>query len=103
MYRAALVVLVILLVLLQYRLWLGDGGYAGIYRLEREIADQARTNESLDARNRQLEAEVSSLKEGDVATEERARSDLGMVKEGESFFLIVKPQEKEAPPQERVE
>jgi cell division protein FtsB len=96
MYRAAVVVLVILLVLLQYRLWLGAGGYAGIYRVEREIEDQRRTNQSLDTRNRQLEAEVDSLKQGDVATEERARSDLGMVKENEGFFLIVKPQDKES-------
>ena len=91
MYRAVLGVLILLLVLLQYRLWLGEGGYASVYRLEREIGSQAHTNKALDTRNRQLEAEINSLKEGDAATEERARADLGMVKEGESFFLITEP------------
>lgn len=91
MYRAALVVLILLLILLQYRLWLGEGSYASVYRLKREIAAQTHTNQSLDTRNRQLEAEINSLKEGDDATEERARADLGMVKEGESFFLITEP------------
>jgi cell division protein FtsB len=91
MYRAALVVLLLLLILLQYRLWLGDGGYTSVYRLNREIQTQAQTNQALDTRNRQLEAEINSLKEGDAATEERARTDLGMVKEGENFFLITEP------------
>lgn len=93
MYRMVLLVLGILLILLQYRLWLGDGGYAGIYRVRHEIEDQSRTNQALNTRNRQLEAEISSLKQGDAATEERARSDMGMIKEGESFFLMVDPQE----------
>ncbi len=91
MYRAALAVLLLLLILLQYRLWLGDGGYASVYRLNSEIESQSQQNKALDTRNRQLEAEINSLKEGDDATEERARSDLGMVKEGESFFLITEP------------
>ncbi|MGH8454842.1 MAG: cell division protein FtsB [Nevskiales bacterium] len=91
MYRAALAVLLLLLILLQYRLWLGDGGYASVYRLNREIETQSHANKALNTRNRQLEAEINSLKEGDAATEERARADLGMVKEGESFFLITEP------------
>ena len=91
MYRAALVVLILLLILLQYRLWLGDGSYASVYRFNREIQGQARSNQALSTRNSQLEAEINSLKEGDAATEERARADLGMVREGESFFLIVEP------------
>ena len=91
MYRAALAILLLLLILLQYRLWLGDGGYASVYRLNREIQTQSHANKALNTRNRQLEAEINSLKEGDAATEERARADLGMVKEGESFFLITEP------------
>jgi cell division protein FtsB len=91
MYRAALAVLLLLLILLQYRLWLGDGGYASVYRLNREIETQSHANKALNTRNRQLEAEINSLKEGDAATEERARADLGMVKEGEGFFLITEP------------
>jgi cell division protein FtsB len=91
MYRAALVVLILLLILLQYRLWLGEGSYASVYRLTREIETQTQTNKALNTRNRQLEAEINSLKEGDAATEERARTDLGMVKEGEGFFLITEP------------
>jgi cell division protein FtsB len=92
MYKIALLVLGLLLVLLQYRLWLGDGSYAGVYRLKHEISDQQRTNQALSSRNRQLEAEIKSLKQGDAATEERARADMGMVKSGESFFMIVPPE-----------
>jgi cell division protein FtsB len=91
MYRAVLGVLVLLLLLLQYRLWLGEGGYASVYRLNREIEAQTHTNKALNTRNRQLEAEINSLKQGDAATEERARADLGMVKDGEHFYLIVEP------------
>ena len=86
-----MIVLILLLILLQYRFWLGDGGYASVYRLQREIETLSRTNAALNTRNRQLEAEIDSLREGDAATEERARADLGMVKEDESFFLITEP------------
>ena len=73
MYRAVLGVLILLLILLQYRLWLGEGGYASVYRINREIEAQAHTNQARNTRNRQLEAEIESLKEG------------------ESFFLITEP------------
>jgi cell division protein FtsB len=96
MYKIALLVLGLLLVLLQYRLWLGDGSYAGVYRLKHEIEDQARTNQALNSRNRQLEAEIRSLKQGDAATEERARADMGMIKSDESFFMIVPPEKSAA-------
>jgi cell division protein FtsB len=81
--------LVLLLVTLQYRLWLGDGGLREIWELEGTLAGQQREIESLRERNRALEAEVVDLKQGLDAVEERARSELGMVREGETFYQIV--------------
>ncbi len=71
--------LVIVLVLLQYRLWLGDGGMREVHRLRAEIEVQREQNSELKERNRTLAAEVQDLKKGTVAIEERARTDLGMV------------------------
>lgn len=79
--------------LLQYRLWLSDGGLREVWRLERAIAAQQEENAGLERRNRTLAAEVRDLKEGRVAIEERARTDLGMVGGSETFFQIVAPGE----------
>lgn len=87
--RALIAILVILLVLLQYKLWFGDGGLLKVYRLERAVAEQERENAALEARNRALEAEVRDLKQGTAAIEERARTELGMIKEGETFYQEV--------------
>lgn len=84
-------VLLILLLVLQYRLWIADGGIPDLRRLQRELAEQRAINEHLEARNRALEAEVEDLKKGLGAVEELAREDLGMIKEGETFFQIVEP------------
>lgn len=83
--------LVVVLALLQGRLWTGDGGLVAGWRLEEQIAAQRAENADLRARNRALEAEVYDLKEGRelTAIEERARYDLGMVREGETFYLVV--------------
>ncbi|HEY0943052.1 MAG TPA: cell division protein FtsB [Steroidobacter sp.] len=91
--------LVIVLVLLQYRLWLGDGGMAEVRRLRAEIEDQREQNRALKERNRTLAAEVQDLKKGTVAIEERARTDLGMVGKGETFYQVVqtKPIAQPAP------
>ncbi len=81
--------LVLLLVGLQYRLWLGEGGMREVYRLRAEISAQRSENEKLKERNRTLTAEVQDLKKGTVAVEERARTDLGMVGKGETFYQVV--------------
>lgn len=96
MFRILLLVLLLLLVAMQYRLWVGDGGWAEVANLREQIEALRETNAKLQTRNQALEAEVVSLKTGDEAMEERARSDLGMVKQDEDFFLIVEPQIPEA-------
>jgi cell division protein FtsB len=83
--------LVMLLVLLQYRLWLGEGGLREVRRLRAEIEAQRDENQQLKERNRTLSAEVTDLKKGTVAIEERARTDLGMVGKGETFYQVVPP------------
>jgi cell division protein FtsB len=82
--------LLIVLVLLQYRLWFSDGGMREVSQLRAEIAAQRQENESLRERNRTLAAEVQDLKKGTVAIEERARTDLGMIGKGETFYQVVK-------------
>ena len=83
--------LVVLLSLLQYRLWLGEGGMREVRRLRAEIQAQRDENQQLKERNRTLAAEVVDLKKGTVAIEERARTDLGMVGKGETFYQVVPP------------
>lgn len=83
----ALSLLAIALVL-QYRLWLGDGGMREVWRLRREVATQQHINAELKDRNRTLTAEVQDLKRGKSAIEERARTDLGMVGSNETFFQV---------------
>lgn len=89
--------LVIVLVLLQYRLWLGDGGMREVHQLRADIEKQHEVNRQLKERNRTLAAEVQDLKKGTVAIEERARTDLGMVGRGETFYQVVEPKPT-APP-----
>ena len=80
---------VLLAVSLQARLWLGEGSLAEVWQLKKEIGHQQQENYQLSERNRRLAAEVKDLKQGLSAVEERARSQLGMVKEGETFYLII--------------
>ena len=89
--RFLILVLVGLLVLLQYRLWVGEGSLAEVHGLRQEIASQELELERLRARNRELEAEVLDLREGQEALEERARAELGMIKEGEIFLQVIEP------------
>lgn len=77
-----------LLALLQYRLWVGEGSLAHVTQLKQEIASQQGENEKLLERNRVLTAEVIELKQGLETIEERARHELGMVKEGETLFQL---------------
>ncbi len=74
---------------LQYQLWLGEDSVRSLNMLEDELAAQRAINDNLEARNRLLEIEVVDLKEGLEAVEERARSELGMIGEDETFYLII--------------
>lgn len=87
--RALNIILVILLAGMQYRLWVGPGSWAQIASLKREIEAQREHNSHLIARNQMLGGEVLSLKSGNEAVEEHARNDLGMIKRGETFYLVV--------------
>ncbi|WP_114281104.1 cell division protein FtsB [Thioalbus denitrificans] len=84
-----IVVLVLVLVSLQARLWFGEGSLAEVWRLRQSVKLQEQTNAEQRERNQVLEAEVRDLKQGLEAIEERARSELGMIREGETFFLLV--------------
>ena len=79
--------LLLLLVVLQYRLWLAEGSIAELHRLEAELENQRAVNEKQRVNNRALEVEVLELQSGTAALEERARQDLGMIKQGETFYL----------------
>lgn len=83
------IVLVVLLLLLQYKLWLGDGSIPRVWELKQAMDMQRNENDHLRERNLALEADVKDLREGLEAIEERARMELGMVREGETFFQIV--------------
>jgi cell division protein FtsB len=87
--RWLLVALLLLLLLLQYRLWIADGSLAERRRLELQVEEQTRVNEELQARNAVLEREVLALKSGDGGIEQRAREQLGLVREGETFYQFV--------------
>jgi cell division protein FtsB len=87
--RSLLVILLILLLALQVKLWFGEGGHSDVNRLALRVEEQARENEVLAQRNRELQAEVEDLRQGLHAVEERARSELGMVKENEEFYQVV--------------
>lgn len=87
-----LVLLLGLLAWLQYRLWLGNGGQREVAALQAQVTQQARDNAGLKQRNDALAAEVEDLKSGEAAVEERARSELGMIKPGETFYRVVAPQ-----------
>lgn len=82
-------VLVALLIGLQYRLWIGEGSLAHNVALQKEIDRQKAENTRLIERNKLLEAEVAALKNGYDVIEEKARNDLGMIREDETLFMIV--------------
>jgi cell division protein FtsB len=86
-----------LLIAIQYSLWFGKGGWLRVVEIERQVAAEKASNEKLRARNAALEAEVRDLKSGYEAIEERARSELGMVKQDEVFFQILQDEPKRPP------
>ena len=81
-------ILLMLMAGLQYRLWVGNGSLAQVTDLTQQIADQRAENEILLERNRVLDAEVLELKKGMETVEERARHELGMIKEGETLYQL---------------
>lgn len=81
--------LALLIAALQYPLWLGKGSWLRVWEVDRQIAAQKQLNQGLKARNASLEAEVRDLKQGYDAIEERARSELGMIKQDEVFFQVL--------------
>lgn len=92
--RLLAIALAALLLLIQYPLWLGKGGVLRVWETERQIEVQREANAKLQLRNAALDAEVRDLKQGLEAVEERARSELGMIRKDEVFFQVL---EGEAP------
>lgn len=88
-----LLLLLVLLGWLQYRLWFGSGGQREVETLQQQVQQQARDNAGLKQRNEALAAEVEDLKSGEAAVEERARSELGMIKPGETFYRVVEQEQ----------
>ena len=87
--RAVTLILVALLLLLQYPLWLGKGSWLKVWDLHRQVDTQQQINQQAKTRNAVLDAEVRDLKQGTAAIEERARSELGMIKRDEVFYQIL--------------
>ena len=88
-WRWLLLVLALVVGLLQHRLWSGPGNSGQVQALQAQVDAQKRDNEGLQQRNDALAAEVMDLKDGQSAIEERARSELGMIKPGEKFYRVV--------------
>lgn len=86
--RALAVIFVLLILALQYPMWLGKGGWLQVRELDRQIEAQRQVNADLKARNAALDADVRDLKTGFEAIEERARSELGMIRQDEVFFQL---------------
>ncbi|MES9855153.1 MAG: cell division protein FtsB [Sedimenticola sp.] len=83
--------LLLIILVLQYRLWVGEGSLAEVHSLKKDISLQKEELKQMRLRNRALQAEVADLKKGLEAIEERARNELGMIREGEVFYQVVEP------------
>jgi cell division protein FtsB len=92
--RLILISLTALLVLIQYPLWLGKGGWLRVWDLSKQVDGALVKEQELKARNAKLASEVQDLKEGTGAVEERARYELGMIKDNEVFVQILQPDHK---------
>ncbi|AMR77499.1 cell division protein FtsB [Cupriavidus nantongensis] len=92
--RLISLLLFVLLLAIQYPLWLGKGGWLRVWDLNRQLTEQGARNQTLKLRNAKLEGEVADLQDGTGAIEERARYELGMVREGEVFVQFVAPAPK---------
>ncbi len=82
-------IMAVLILLLQVRLWIGEGSFAQVWALEQSIAEQREENDELSVRNERLYAEVRNLRNEQGAVEERARMNLGLIRDDETFFLVV--------------
>lgn len=87
--RAVTLILAVLLLLLQYPLWIGKGSWLKVWDLNRQLEAQQQVNQQTRTRNALLDAEVRDLKQGTEAIEERARSELGMIKRDEVFYQVL--------------
>jgi len=87
--KVLLSTLALMFIILQYQLWLGEDSVRVLNSLDSELEQQRQLNGQLEERNRLLEVEVYDLKNGFEAVEERARSELGMIAEGETFFMLI--------------
>ena len=94
--RAFTLLLLIIFSLLQYRLWFGKNSVPDYFALQEDIMHQQEENEKLKQRNKLLYADTDDLKLGTEAIEERARNELGMIKENETFFRLI-PSKGQAP------
>jgi len=97
--RLLLLVLIALVALIQYPLWMGRGGWFAVWDLQEQVASQRSINDGLRARNAALAAEVEDLRSGTEAAEERARGELGMIRNAELFVQILPPDGK--PPESK--
>lgn len=87
--KALTLIFVVVIALLQYPLWLGKGSWLRVWNVSQKIDEQKKLNVSYKLRNDTLRAEVRDLKQGNAAIEERARSELGMIKEDEVFYQVI--------------
>lgn len=87
--KALTLIFVVLIALLQYPLWLGKGSWLRVWNVNQQIAEQKTKNDAAKQRNETLNAEVHDLKQGNAAIEERARSELGMIKQDEVFYQVI--------------
>ncbi len=92
--KILVVILLFLFLLLQYDLWVGDGSMATVHHLQQAVQKQKQENAKLKQRNMALGADVQDLKHGLEAVEERARSELGMIKKGETFIQVTGDEER---------
>ena len=89
MIRFFIIILIVFFLMIQFDIWFKDDGFYRVKELEQMIGSQVEENERLKLRNEQLEREIEELKSGTESIEEKARTDLGMIKEGEEFYIIV--------------
>lgn len=89
--KIIITILVVLFLFFQFKLWIGDDGIPDVMHLQKEVDTAKLEQERLKERNQALAAEVNDLKKGQDAVEERARNELGMIGQGETFYQIIKP------------
>jgi len=96
--KIIITILIVLLLYFQFKLWIGDGGIPDVMHIQQEVDTAKAEQKKLQERNKALAAEVGDLKKGLEAVEERARNELGMIREGETFYQIIKPEEPQEQP-----